>query len=191
MRRPRKNRDRTLPAHADLALFTDASYCQHTGVAGWAVWMKNAEMEAGVTHSAAIRETTRGAGEAELIAVANGLYLAVRYGRLKPGGSVLIQSDRLDALAIIRKATRAQDRRIVGGEPVPVAKRPAAYLRDHAALKLIVELEREHTLTLFVRHVRAHQEGAGRTWVNNRVDELAKAAMRRRRAELETRHAPQ
>ena len=106
-------------------------------------------------------------------------------GYLLPGSVVMLQSDCVNALAQIRRYTPAAvDNPITGGLSVGVASRlPIEAARP--AYLAIDRLARETGIHLQVRHVKGHQEGAGRSWVNRTCDEIAKTAMRQVRSSID------
>lgn len=167
-----------------VVVFADASFDAKTGAAGWGAWVK-ADGEESVTRGGTLRQTTANSTHAELCAIANALAVASLMGVLD--GHVMIQSDCLEALGAIRKTIGAADRPAAGGAPAPARRRnlPKAFL---PVIKVISD--QLCGLTVSVRHVKGHQDGGGRQWVNRACDRLAKDGMRLARASKRLEGAP-
>lgn len=83
-----------------VTLFTDASFDPRYNIATWAAWAKTdrqTERAAG-----AFRTPVSGVNAAELGAIANGLHMVVMRLRPEPLSTVLIESDSMHALGIVR-----------------------------------------------------------------------------------------
>lgn len=159
-----------------VTVFADASLDPATGAAGWGCWIK-ADGARSVTRGGEFREKMRNIVQAEVCAIANALRIAQVMGVLS--GHVMIQSDSAVALGCIRQRCGAADSPVQGGVRVhPRRQKPHPYYSQ--AIDLIAEMLKGVKVT--VRHVRGHQQGVGRTWVNNECDRLAKRGMRRARA---------
>jgi ribonuclease HI len=113
---------------------------------------------------------------AELLAVAHGLE-AMR-GYLVPGDTgVMVQSDSVSALSIILTHVEGSwhSAHPDGVQEVP-ARRKALLRGEKAGVARIRAVLEAHRLRLMTRHVRGHQDGEGRHWVNREVDRLANIA---------------
>ncbi len=177
-RRPRNNSPR-----ANAMIFADASVCLKTGAAGWGAWVKR---DGGVSQvfGGSFRNTMVFSTEAELAAIANAIHRALAWRLIIAGDVVMVQSDSAEALARIRQFTAAGDNPAVGGLRVGPSRRPPRRPLVREAVERIKVLAEQHRLTLVVRHVRGHQAGPGRQWVNAECDRTAKDHMRARRAEM-------
>ena len=123
--------------------------------------------------------------EAELCALANALTVARLRGLLATGCIVMLQSDSVSALAIIRcKIADVGDRPVLGGLAVAAARRVKLTQLHVAAIAVISEIVAALKLSLVTRHVRGHRPGPGRQWVNGEVDRIARTTMRDRRQQL-------
>ena len=173
-------------------IFADASWCDRTHAGGWGVWLKSDALERGVVKGGPIRVDVTRPNVAELIAIANGLYVAKRIQLLSRSAVVMIQSDCIEALAWIRgRIPSTACNPAPRGVPVGVATgKPRARRLVTPPLDTIAAIVDEFDLRLQVRHVRGHQEGDKRQYVNRLCDEIAKAGMRERRAQLAAQRLP-
>lgn len=171
------NRD----AKIDLTLFADASFDGASGCAGWGCWMK-AGAGRSIQHGGQIADTVRSSTEAEMRALANGLAVAKKLGLIGPRAVVMVQSDCLHALGWILAAHPASaDRPAPGGLSTPKPRKMTARGAESSGLRFFVSVAAELELTIVTRHVKGHQEGPNRQWVNRLCDEIAGRHMRERR----------
>lgn len=89
------------PRKPEVTIFADASHDDRARVAGWGAWIK-ADGHISVTCGAAMKSPVGSVTEAELCALANALTVARLRGLLATGCVVMLQSDSVSALAIIR-----------------------------------------------------------------------------------------
>ena len=154
---------------ATVMIFADASWCSQTRAGGWGVWLKTDLLDRAIVKGGPIKVDVPTPNVAELVAIANGLFVAKRLHLLRPLDVVMIQSDCAEALAWIRgRVPTTADNRAVNG----------------------LSIAEEFSLRLQVRHVRGHQDGDGRQYVNRLCDQIAKAGMRRRRDQLAAQCLP-
>ena len=164
----------------DVTIFADASVDHESGAAGWACWIKG-DGSNSVLHSGAFREPVGNSTNAELAALANALAVAKAIGQLR--GRVMLQSDCSAALAMIRTIAGAEDSPAERGLRVGKwRKKPEKMYRP--AVKVIQSVIQDTGIKLVVRHVKGHQAGGGRNWVNRQCDRLAKKHMRDLRRQL-------
>lgn len=156
-----------------MAVFADASWHQVSKAGGWGGWWKSGAMEYGKTAGGPIKQPLVGSTQAEAVAIANTLAIAKSSGDLKPGMTVMIQSDCKNVLdAILKVVPDARDR--PKGLACQPARRLEPQLRDHASLDFIADLVKRLELKIMTRHVPGHRRGDGRQWVNRKCDELAR-----------------
>lgn len=148
-----------------VTIFADASWCPDTGAAGYGVWCKS---DRGTFHKGgSFQDLYRSSGEAEAAALVNAVFFAQREGILIPADRVLLQSDSLHALGILR-----------GAIPQRTRNEQEAFTRLH-------EWRKRYLLDIEYRHVKGHNaDGSRRSWVNQLCDDLAGKAMRSRRGQL-------
>jgi ribonuclease HI len=169
-------------------IFADASFCPRTKAAGWGAWVKR---DGGVSEAfgGSFRDPMPDSTTAELCALANAMHRAIGWRLILPGDVVMLQSDSLGALERIRRAIPASfDNPAKGGLPVGQSRKARDASIGLAAADRIKALAEGANLTLVTRHVRGHQKGGGRQWVNGACDQIAKAGMRKARDEI--RDAP-
>jgi ribonuclease HI len=168
----------------DVTIFADASHDHRARVAGWGAWIK-ADGRSSITCGAAMKGTVASATEAELCALANALTVARLRGVLSRRSVVMMQSDCLVALAILRgKIPDVEDRPALGGLAVDPIRRMKLTKVHLAAVDVVREIVTALEISIVTRHVRAHQPGGGRQWVNAAVDQIARQAMRHRRGKV-------
>jgi hypothetical protein len=144
--------------------------------------LDQADQQDSLRCGAAMKQPIQSIVEAELCALANALTVAHRHGLLARGSLVMLQSDSICALAIIRgKIPDVEDRPAAAGLSVTPVKRLAPTRLHLAAIAVLRDIVAVRRLSLVTRHVRAHRSGSGRQWVNGEVDRIARAAMRERR----------
>jgi ribonuclease HI len=174
----------------DLTLFADAGWCPRTHVGGWGVWMKGVQPNS-LTAGGQIKELIPSSTEAEIRALANGLAVAKDRGFVKAGGTLMIQSDSLNALGWVHAlCPKVQDRPATEGLTASKPRKNLKALASPGAVEF-ARLAKLLDLTVFTRHVRGHQNGPDRQWVNRECDRIAGEHMRaRRRAHIEKTHQP-
>ena len=160
-----------------LTLFCDASLCHKTGLAGWGAWAKHGGWDKGYLFGGGFKTPMASSNEAEICGIANALTHLANNDKLENIGQVMIQVDNLRALAVIKAyVPNTSERKHATGAPVHGVKTlPTA--QEMKAVKHLRELVKDHDLKLIVRHVRGHQPGQSRNWVNRQCDEIAKTFM--------------
>jgi ribonuclease HI len=150
-----------------ITMFTDASYCEKTKLAGFAVWAKcNGQT---IRHAGVLREPVSDSGMAELQALVNGFAVVCSALKPDPNAFIIAQSDCL--LAIY-----ALDNRL---------RRQKAITRYAGPVRLFKELKNVHKFRTDFRHVRGHQGNVSkRNAVNEWVDRAARKALHEARAAL-------
>jgi ribonuclease HI len=164
----------------DLTIFTDAALCPRTGASGWGAWMKGGSPS--VSFGGPIADLLKSSSEAEARAAANAFAVARKEGILRPGMVVMWQSDSLTALRwLLADYPLARDRPAKDGVKCGTPKRRTATQAASPGASALAAICRELELRVLTRHVRGHQEGPNRQWVNRLCDEIAGEHMRARR----------
>lgn len=159
-----------------VTIFADASRHVETGESGWGAWIK-ADGRASMTCGAKMKEPTTGSDQAELFALINALTVARLTGAVQPEAVVMLQSDSVVALSMIRAVLAAAiDAPADGGLRVGKSRRYYRRKSFTAGLDMLKAIVAEMRLTILVRHVKGHTSGGGRNWVNRRTDSIAKDA---------------
>lgn len=183
---PRRRPKAPLPKPT-VMIFTDASFSDQDGSAGWAAWVKR-DGSASITKWGPIRAECPNPEVAETCAIANGLFLAYRDGLLRPGDIVMVQSDCAMALARVRTILpEARSNAIKDGHKVGVLKSRGRKPHPTLALALssIKATVQNTPVSLQVRHVKGHSgKDDGRSWVNRQVDKFAKQGRKMRAEEM-------
>ena len=151
-------------------VYSDASWCPQTHVAGWGCWVKSdlGQLEYGRAFPFSVITS----GEAETLAAVNALHIAASQGLIIPNGKIVLRLDCLDSI----RALQGEKKKTTHKE------REGRVLVQALALRWGVKLE--------IRHVKAHTEahkhgtGAAWAWVQDRCDILARTHMRIKRKEI-------
>jgi ribonuclease HI len=157
-------------------VFADASWCPNTKAGGWGCWIKN-EFSTN-TYSGAFKAPLPCSAAAEFSAAANALHIGIKKGHVARNGLVVMQTDCEKVLMAMsrdyRREWSAKHRQRCGF--------PGLNTAEMTALRALHSLASTANVELRWKHVRGHQGGGNaRSWVNERCDSLAKAAMREAR----------
>lgn len=162
-------------------IFTDAALCPRTGAAGWGAWLKGGERSS-VSFGGPIAELLKSSSEAEARAAANAFAVARKRGLIEAGSVVMWQSDSLVALRWLLVAyPHSRDRPAKDGLSVGKPRKVPAGASTSAGARELARICAELELKVLTRHVRGHQQGPNRQWVNRLCDEIAGDHMRARR----------
>lgn len=165
----------------NLTLFCDASFCPNTKVAGWGAWAKRMEWVEGALFGGAFKSVFDNNHEAELCAIANALFVLKEQGHLAGITQVMVQSDSLRSLGLIKsKLPAAKIRDHVDGASIFKSDTKNMSEAESIGLSLIAKVW-SGSFDLQLRHVRGHRHGPSRQWVNRQCDAIAKRHMRERR----------
>ena len=152
-----------------VTVFSDASWCPHVKVGGWGAWVKSERLQ----HQSGgeLKSKPISAREAEVMAIGNAVWLALRMGAARPGDEILIQTDCLHAIDVLNEGK--------------CKRRTSAEVDVCLAL---VSWRAKYQLTMRFKHVKGHTAGhEPRLWVNNFCDRLAKHYMRQARTALKSK----
>jgi ribonuclease HI len=146
-----------------VSLFADASLCPHSHAGGWGAWAKS---ERGMTKGGGmLKGWIHSSSEAEIKAIVNCLFIALRDGVVRDGDDVLVQSDNTNALAWID-----------GKKP---KKTPPYWTETVSSFRKLVKA---HGLKVRTRHVKGHcNKDEPRFAVNRLCDQLARVGMEQAR----------
>lgn len=184
-------------------IFADASWCTITKAAGWGAWMIG-RSKPSASGGGEIRDRVYGSTQAELLAMANALHVAAKRGYLAEGAEIMLQSDSVQMLGMLRHQFGAADRPMPDlehGIPTPAMdpkcwrgkkktpKEDDVSVSRRTGLLAIQRIVEQYKLKLIVRHVRGHRskaanEGDGRAYVNEVCDKLAYHGMQKARLRL-------
>jgi ribonuclease HI len=143
-----------------VTLIADASFCSFTGAAGYGWWAASERGKRG--GGGAMRDKVCSSSAAEMIAVVNGLHMAIKFELVQQGDHVLLQTDCMAALDGFQHRRSKQLNK-----------------SELAAFKKLYELKKQHRLTYSFRHVKGHSNiKEARYITNNLCDERAKVGMR-------------
>lgn len=146
-----------------VSVFTDASHCPHKKVGGWGCWLKSnrGQHEAG----GVLRDRMQDSNTAELAAVANGLFIAKTSGLMMSGDTVILQSDSLHAVKVVRGYIKPRT------------------IRQTQILEMILKIVEQSNIFLDIRHVKGHNRASGqrRSHANHYADRIARRHMVRAR----------
>jgi ribonuclease HI len=145
-----------------VTIMSDASVCPHTSAGGWGIWIISNRGH--FQGSGAYKKLTPDVAEAEAKALYNAVFLSFQYGLSQKGDKLILQIDN-------KFFIEACSGTFHGGNK---------HLKDFAKKfkKMIKDKECEYE----IRYVQAHNPNkAGRNYVNEICDQLAKSAMRKQR----------
>lgn len=157
-----------------VTLLTDASWCPETHAGGYGFWIATQRGKLG--GSGRFRELCNSSSVAEMMAIVNGVYAAVKHELFQPGDKLLIQTDSKDAIGGFLYGLGCGSVQHQGA---------INYLHSVCQAYSINVLEG----TLEFRHVKAHRPSklGNRYAANNLCDETAKKHMRAWREEIRYR----
>lgn len=141
-----------------VTLMADASHCPDRNVAGYGFWIASARgKKAG---GGAIKSLVDNIGEAELMALANALFVAINENFVAPGDNVLMQTDSLAAIGAIGKTRKRMTQ------------------KEGEVASYILRLAENNALLLRVKHVKGHSGRAEARFVSNHMcDRRAKTGL--------------
>jgi ribonuclease HI len=151
-----------------VTILTDASWCPDTGAAGYGYWIASGR---GKRPGGNVMKPAVNPCHAEMMAIANGLTVALKAELVCDGDDVLIQTDSTNAI----RALTSQELRY--GDQFTL---DMAAVRDY-----VTNLVARHKLRMEYRHVKGHSpRPEARFKANNHCDERAKLHMRRARRRI-------
>lgn len=151
---------------ARITIYTDASFDQSLEVGGWASWIKTEGCE-NILCGGIIKSRISNSTEAELCAIANGVYVAMRKRGAGLGDLLIVVTDSLNAQLLL------QD------------KRRNISSIERKIYNQIMTWRLNCGWSLKVNKVKAHngQRDGKRSYVNNLVDQTAKSYLQQARAQ--------
>jgi ribonuclease HI len=149
-----------------ITLIADASFCPNTGAGGYGWWAASERGKRG--GGGQMRDRVCNSSAAEMIAVVNGLYMAIQCKIVQEGDHILLQTDCMSALDVfLRKRSKKLNK------------------SETAAFTKLYELKKQHRLTYSFRHVKGHSNVKEARYItNNLCDERARKGMRLARRRL-------
>lgn len=161
----------------NMTLFADASLCPRTGAAGWGAWAKHSDWDAGRFAGDPFRRHMEHSTQAELCGIASAIWHFDRHYDAFTGLHwLIVQCDNIHALSTLRHIGATEAKR-KGARDVRLVFPRAAKLKpiEKEALDAIQNIMGD--TPIFLRHVRGHRYGDGRSWVNTKCDEEARRHM--------------
>jgi ribonuclease HI len=143
-----------------ITLFTDASHCPESRTATYAVWAKANGRT--VRHCGVLEGRIHSAGHAEVRALANGIFVAVRLLQPEAGSRIIAQSDCQETLNAL-----------------------AGSIKRHGEVRrYVANLLSSAGVAIEYRHVKGHRGTATpRNAVNTWCDRAARRLLRESRGE--------
>ncbi|GHB33751.1 hypothetical protein GCM10007094_23250 [Pseudovibrio japonicus] len=171
----------------DVTVFTDASLSHHNKSCGYGFWAKGDGRPA--VHGGGPFQAFHGCIEVnELKALANAMSALSADQYFSASDKViLLQSDSVPALAcLLQFDSSIQINSHKASAEIKPQRKPMKKIHRRISA-LIVETAAQHNLELTLRHVRGHQKGDGRNYVNRLCDKLAKAGRKQFELDREAR----
>ena len=148
-----------------VTIIADASWCPHTGAAGYGAWIATDRGKQNI--QGPMKIPVKCSKSAEMMALVNAVYQGIKDGLIESFDVVILQSDCLFGLRTF------QGTHLIENEHDALAKE---YLEKY--VKLL-------NLTVTYKHVKGHtNRQEARYRVNNMCDENAKKHMRKMRSRL-------
>jgi ribonuclease HI len=166
---------------SNVTLFTDASFCHKTGAAGWGAWAVCDSWQKSLVFGGAIQGAVT-VNDAEMAGVAAALTQLAAEGRLADATFIVVQADNMRVLQMLAKFTDAQLAAAKDGV-VEVPMRLRMSPMETAALDQFKAAVGEKPVWL--RHVKGHNNGDGRHWVNSQCDREARGHMMSERRRMQ------
>ena len=141
-----------------ITTYTDASFCPNSKVGGWAAYIRT---DTGAQEYSGTLQQSKSATEAEIKAACNALAHAIKLVTKDDDFVIVLVTDCLEVQKIINQKR-------MFGHANPCSKWISTFFSKTPP-----------NVTIRAKKVKAHSNHDGaRSWVNNRVDELAKIQMR-------------
>lgn len=163
-----------------ITVFSDASHCPNTKAGGWGAWAKRDGWDAGRTFGGVISPRVLNASEAEAWAIANTLGMLKIENALDGVRTIIVQSDSLRSLSLVRQLLGARVSDHADGAKIDMNRLNPSRL-EKAAMDQLREVLTPREALIYVRHVRGHKPGGGRSWVNRTCDKIARDHMLKER----------
>lgn len=164
-----------------LTLFSDASFDQHSGAAGWGAWAIKSGWPLGKTMGGEFRRKMPGPTYAELCAIVNALDKLDRDGALDNVTELMVQCDCVPALNTIKNTSGF--RSIISNYEDSSIWTRTGDTKHGLIVEAREELRRLCTSrVVYLRHVKAHAPGTDQGNVNELCDRIAREHMSAARA---------
>lgn len=173
-----------------VTISTDASLDTKTGIGGWGCHIKTVRSATATVTGGTFETPTQCPNAAELKALAMACHIARAANMIEAGDHILLQSDSLVALMVLRRTIGARNLPVNDGALVTLfgakhMKRPIPARFLGPANKIRGLLFSAGTVTVSVRHVHGHSTSGGRRQkINREVDKIARAGMKAGRAKV-------
>lgn len=142
----------------NVTIIADASYCPQTRAAGYGYWVASERGKA--PGGGSMRGPVDGSGAAEMMAVCNAIYDALKLGLVEPGDHLLVQTDCQSAILAFDGQRQVMTR------------------DELAAKRSFADLCTRNRLRVRLRHVKGHTNRREARYVtNNRCDQRAREGM--------------
>lgn len=153
-----------------VTIYTDASHCPHTGVATWSFWARSAEGR--IVSDGPCPSFVKDSNAAEMMAVYKATVAVLRKWQDKDIKGLFFNTDSKNAIYYLKFRS-------------PVEENSKGKKKEYMKIRheLYVLLDNAKCKIKF-KHVKGHQRKGKsvRTWLNNAVDERAKARLEKGRA---------
>lgn len=151
-----------------VTVITDASYCSETGAAGYGYWVVSERGRA--SGGGKFSYKAESSLDAEMKAIVNGIYIALREGIAQEGDRVLVQTDCQGAILFFEQVPRSKGRQ-------------KQYTSERRLVhRWFADLVYNSRLRVDFRHVKGHTSAPGSRFYANRIcDQLARSSMKEMR----------
>lgn len=156
-----------------VTVFSDASYCDQTSMAGWGAFVisNRGRLRTGGSFKNAVPNSAI----AETYAGLNAIYTALRQGLAKPGDNILLQSDCMALKHYLFKPCESAE------------NHEMRYREERLAIRhSFNKLQFDYALDIELRWVKGHKGNASpRNYCNTVCDSIAKEHMQRARQQAQ------
>lgn len=156
-----------------ITIFSDASVFHKKKLSGYGVWAKGDGRDPLILKGK-IDPYEQSVTTCELIGLYAGLVNVCKSYLENDDSYILLQSDSTQALGVIKTFAMAKN------HPHSTSAKVNHYRKAKSRLKkgalAINRLRIEYKIDLYIRHVRGHNPGGGRNYINRLLDNLAKEA---------------
>lgn len=157
-----------------VTIIADASWCPETHAGGYGFWIASERGKYGGGGPCGRYELPNSALAAEMMALCNALYIAIKRGYVMEGDAVLLQTDCQNGIDIFCN------------------RQSCPTLQERKAVEYLTGLVKGFKLTVEYRHVKGHTANPNARSVTNRLcDKRAKTHMREIRRSIQAKTQPE
>ncbi len=148
----------------NVTILADASHCPETKAGGYGYWIASARGKKG--GSGALKGSISSSTLAEMMAIANAIHHAIKFGLVQAQDVLLVQTDCESAIFAFSKKRKGSE-------------------EEKKVVEYVLRVVRLLSLAIEYKHVKGHTNSSkARFAANNACDRAARKAMRRARDKI-------